>query len=56
MEQRSRKPAKGAGAGLLAVGIAFMVLAFSGQPAMLGVGLVFLTLGVVFLARSHKEP
>ncbi len=50
-----RKNQKGAGAGLLGVGMAFLVIAMSGQPAFIGVGMAFLALGIVFLANSGKR-
>lgn len=49
-----RKNLKGAGAGFLGVGIAFLVLALTGQMAFMGVGAAFLVLGVVFLAKSRQ--
>ena len=45
---------KGAGAAFFGVGIAFMVIAFTGQMAFLGVGMAFFTLGIVFIAKSRK--
>ena len=50
-----RKNLKGAGAGFLGVGVAFVVIALTGQLAFLGVGMAFIALGVVFLAKSRKE-
>ena len=38
----------------LGVGIAFLVIALTGQLAFLGVGMAFIALGVVFLAKSRK--
>ncbi len=46
---------KGVGAGFLGVGVAFLVLALSGQLAFLGVGTAFLVLGIVFLAKARKD-
>ncbi len=51
----SRKILKGAGIAFLTIGIAFMALAFTGQPAFPGVGAAFLPLGIVFLAKSRKD-
>ena len=45
---------KGAGAAFFSVGLAFMVIAFTGQLAFVGVGMAFFALGVVFLAKSRK--
>ena len=49
------KNLKGAGAGFLGVGMAFLIIAMNGQPAFIGVGMAFLTLGIVFLAKSRKN-
>jgi len=49
-----RKNFKGAGAAFVGVGIAFLVIAFTGQLAFVGVGMAFFALGVVFLAKSRK--
>ena len=51
-QMESRKSQKGAGGGFIGVGMAFLVIAMSGQPAFIGVGMAFLALGIVFLARS----
>ena len=48
----SRKSQNGAGGGFIGVGMAFLVMAMSGQPAFIGVAMAFLALGIVFLARS----
>ncbi len=45
---------KGAGAAFFGVGIAFLVIAFTGQMAFMGVGMAFFALGIVFLAKSRK--
>ncbi len=52
---KSSKYQKGAGGGLLGLGMAFLVIAMSGQPAYIGVGMAFLALGIVFLARSGNR-
>lgn len=49
-----RKNLKGAGAGFIGVGVAFLVIASSGQAAFLGVGMAFIALGIVFLAKSRQ--
>ena len=49
-----RKNLKGAGAGFLGVGVAFLAIAVTGQSAFLGVGMAFLALGIVFLAKSRQ--
>jgi hypothetical protein len=43
-----------AGLSFPCVGAAFVAIAASGQPAFLGVGVVFVVLGTVFLARRRK--
>ncbi|MCR6686139.1 hypothetical protein [Pseudoxanthomonas sp.] len=43
-----------AGGGFIGVGTAFVAIAASGQPALLGVGMAFLGLGIVFLARGRR--
>lgn len=53
MEQR--KNLKGAGAGFIGVGVAFLVIAVTGQMAFMGVGTAFLALGVVFLAKARQD-
>lgn len=50
----SPKNLKGAGAGFLGVGVAFLAIAMTGQIAFIGVGMAFLALGIVFLAKSRK--
>lgn len=52
---KSRKNQNGAGAGLLGLGMAFLVIAMSGQPALTGVGMAFLALGIGFLANGGKR-
>ena len=50
----SPKNLKGAGASFLGVGVAFLVIALTGQMAFMGVGAAFLALGIAFLAKSRK--
>lgn len=50
-----RKNLKGAGAGFIGVGVAFLVIAVTGQMAFMGVGTAFLALGVVFLAKARQD-
>jgi|JI10StandDraft_1071094.scaffolds.fasta_scaffold18053_9 hypothetical protein len=45
---------KGAGAAFFGVGIAFMVVAYTGQLAFLGVGMAFFALSIVFLGKSRQ--
>lgn len=52
---KSRKYQNGAGAGLLGLGMAFLVIAMSGQHALLGVGMALLALGLGFLANAGKR-
>lgn len=54
MEPRKSKNPKGAGAGFIGVGVAFLVIASSGQAAFLGVGMAFIALGFVSLAKSRQ--
>ncbi len=49
-----RKNLKGAGAGFIGVGVAFLAIAISGQMAFMGVGTAFIALGIVFLAKSRQ--
>ena len=49
-----RKNQKGAGAGFICVGVAFLAIAMSGQTAFIGVGMAFIALGIVFLAKSRR--
>ena len=51
----ARTPPKGVGFAMLAIGIAFLVLGITGQRAFLGVGPVFLVIGMVFIARANKR-
>ncbi len=48
-----RKQLKGAGAGFLGGGVAFLAIGTSGQPAFIGVGGAFLALGIALMARSR---
>ncbi|HQY49849.1 MAG TPA: hypothetical protein PL007_05730 [Thermomonas sp.] len=50
-----RKQLQGAGLGYLGAGIAFLVVAASGQPAFLGVGMAFIGLGIAFIAKARKD-
>lgn len=48
--------ARGAGAGFFGVGVAFLAIAMGAdQPAFIGVALAFITLGIVFLAKTRKD-
>jgi len=49
-----RKNLKGAGAGFIGVGVAFLAIASGGQTAFIGVGLAFIGVGIVFLAKSRQ--
>ena len=49
-----RKNQKGAGAGFISVGVAFLTIAINGQTAFIGVGMGFIALGIVFLAKSRR--
>ena len=40
--------------GYLAIGIAFLAVASSGQAAFTGVGFAFIGLALVFMAKSRK--
>lgn len=51
-----RKNLKGAGAGFLGTGIAFLVVALTtDQTAFIGVAMAFLVLGVVFLGKTRQD-
>ena len=50
----SPKNQKGAGAGFIGVGVAFLAIAINGQTAFIGVGMAFIALGIVFLAKSRQ--
>ena len=52
METKSRRPA---GFAFLALGIALGAVGMSGQTAFVGVGVVFLCLGIIFLAQSRAK-
>lgn len=45
---------KSTGTGFLGIGMAFLVVAFNGQPAMLGGGMAFLAVGLGFLDRARR--
>lgn len=49
-----RKNLKGAGAGFIGVGVAFLAIAAGGQVAFMGVGMAFIALGLLFFARSKR--
>ncbi len=49
-----RKIPKGAGAGFVGVGVAFLIIASGGRTALIGVGLAFIGIGIVFLAKSRR--
>jgi len=51
MQERSKRPA---GIAFLVLGIGLSAIGWSGQRTFVGVGVVFLVLGIVFLARSAK--
>lgn len=52
----SRKNLKGAGAGFLGVGIAFLAITLStDRTAFMGVAMAFIALGLVFLGASRKD-
>lgn len=51
---KPRKNLKGTGAGFIGIGVAFLAIASSGQTAFMGVGITFMVLGIVFLARALK--
>ena len=44
---------RGAAAGYLGVGAAFIAISASGQPAFAGVGFAFLGLALVFFAKAR---
>ncbi len=46
---------RGAGAGFIGVGIAFIAIGANGQKAFLGVGLAFLAMGLASLARARRS-
>lgn len=50
-----RKNLKGAGAGFLGVGVAFLVIGLSGQTAFLGVAMAFVVLGMVFMGKARQD-
>lgn len=50
-----RNRLKGTGTGLMGLGMAFLIIAFNGQPAFLGVGMAFLALGIGFLDRARMD-
>ena len=45
----------GAGGGLLGVGMGFLVIAFNGQPLLLGVAMALLATGIALLAKASGE-
>ncbi len=51
---KSRKIQNGAGASMLGVGMAFLVVSMSGQPAFIGVAMAFVALGIALLANVGK--
>jgi hypothetical protein len=51
MQEKSKRPA---GIAFLVLGIGLTAIGISGQRTFIGVGVVFLVLGIVFLARSAK--
>ena len=46
---------RGAGAAFIVLGIVFMTLGFSGQRTYTTIGIVFLILGLVRLARGRRN-
>ena len=50
----SPKNLKGVGGGFLGIGMAFLVIALTGQSAFLGVAMASVALGIVFLAKSRQ--
>lgn len=50
-----RKNLKGAGAGFLGVGVAFLVIGLTGQTTFIGVAMTFVVLGVVFLGKARQD-
>lgn len=50
-----RKNLKGAGAGFLGVGVAFLAIGLTGQTAFIGVAMAFVVLGVVFLGKARQD-
>ena len=52
---KTEQPTKASGSTFLGPGVAFMGIAASGQSAFWGVGMTFLTLGIVFLAKARKD-
>ena len=51
MNPRSKRPA---GMAFLVIGIGLMAVGISGQRTFAGVGVVFLAIGIAFLARSKS--
>ena len=47
-------PRKGAGIGLMVVGIAFLVLGITGQRAFLAIGPAFIVIGIAILAKARR--
>lgn len=51
----STKSKRTAGFAFLALGIALGAVGMSGQQAFVGVGVVFLCLGIIFITQSREE-
>ncbi len=49
-----RNNVKGAGAGFIGVGVAFLAIGISGQIALIGVGMAFFAIGIAFLVKSRQ--
>lgn len=54
MESGNPRKLKETGTVFLALGIPFLGVAAATQPAFMGVGIAFFTLGIVFLARAKN--
>ena len=50
-----RKDMKGAGAGFVGVGVAFLAIGLTGQTAFIGVAMAFVAIGVVFLGKARQD-
>ena len=49
-----RKNLKGAAAGFIGVGVAFLAISLGGQTAFMGIGMAFFAIGIAFLAKSRR--
>lgn len=50
-----RKDMKGAGAGFVGVGVAFLAIGLTGQTAFTGVAMAFVAICVVFLGKARQD-